>query len=373
LTKRITVGLPVYRAAPHMTRALTCLQEQTFADFDAIISVDGNDQETADACRPFLSDPRFRMIVHPKRLDWFGNLNWLLQQDMNEFFCYRQHDDTTSPEFFEKLLKVADATLNVAAVYCDCQWTGGRNDLEVAPSIEGDPLGRLLQYLEQLQPVAVRGLIRRDAIRQAGLVRSDEFRALCGVFVWLAKVLRWGSFKRLPEPLYFRLDHTDNYHKDYKTWPEQRLRAAWTTMFTGMLEAIIPVCNTPEERLYVQQIVLDRVTMFRQGRPYIYVPGSPDSAGKFIAECLERLMQEGNMHLLDIRELPTVLQSQFRAEASFIPRREHIAGVEKLRRQADLAEHEWWRTEGEVTRFARSPIRRLGRRVRRMLGRLAAD
>ena len=165
---RITVGLPVYRGAAHMPGTLRCLQDQTFEDFEAVISVDGDDTESAAACEPFLSDKRFRMTVHRARLDWSGNLNWLLQQDLNEFFCYRQHDDTTTPDFFAKLLKLADATPDAAAVYCDCQWTGGRNDLEAAPSIEGDPLGRLLQHVEQIQPVAVRGLIRRDAIRQAG-------------------------------------------------------------------------------------------------------------------------------------------------------------------------------------------------------------
>lgn len=312
MPKRITVGLPVYRGSEHIAGALRCLQEQTFGEFDAIISVDGNDEETAAVCRPFLSDPRFRMIVQPERLDWFGNLNWLLRQDMHEFFCYRQHDDTTTPEFFARLLAVADATPDAAAVYCDCQWTGGRNDLEIAPSIEGAPLGRLLQHLEQLQPVAVRGLIRRDAIRQAGAVRSDEFRGLCEIFVWLAKVLRWGSFVRVPEPLYFRLDHADNFHKDNHTWPEARKRAAWTTMFTGMLEAILPVCTTAEERLYVLHLVLDRVTVTRPGRPTLYIPSSPQSAGALIGECVERLRHEGNMLLLKTDELAAVLQGAFR-------------------------------------------------------------
>jgi glycosyltransferase involved in cell wall biosynthesis len=78
---RITVGLPVYQAAAHMPKTLDCLQRQTYGEFEAIISVDGNDHETADACRPFLADSRFRMIVHPTRLDWFGNFNWLLQQE----------------------------------------------------------------------------------------------------------------------------------------------------------------------------------------------------------------------------------------------------------------------------------------------------
>src|SRR5689334_4762631 len=83
---RITVGLPIYKAADLIPQALACLQSQTFADFEAIISVDGGDEGTAAACRPFLSDKRFRMVVQPQRLDWGGNFNWLLQQDLKEFF-----------------------------------------------------------------------------------------------------------------------------------------------------------------------------------------------------------------------------------------------------------------------------------------------
>ena len=53
--------------------------------------------------------------------------------------------------------------------------------------------------------------MRRAAIRQAGLVRSDEFRAAWQVFGWLADLLRWGDFRRVPELLYYRLDHPRSY------------------------------------------------------------------------------------------------------------------------------------------------------------------
>ena len=261
-TPRITVGLPVYKGADLIAKCLDCLQRQTFGDFEAIISVDGGDAETAAACRPFLVDPRFRMVVHPERLDWVGNFNWLLQQDLQEFFCYRQHDDTTAPEFFEVLLQAADKEPNAAAVYCDCQYTGGRNDIEIAPSIEGESLDRMLQYIERIPAAPVRGLIRRPAIRQAGLVRSDEFRAPLEVFVWLAKLLRWGNFRRVAEPLYYRLDHPHSFTSEYFSWPEDRKRAVWTTMFTGLLEAAMPLCRTPEERLFFQQTILDRIVVY---------------------------------------------------------------------------------------------------------------
>src|SRR6185312_11213736 len=173
-TPRITVGLPVYKGAGLIGKALECLQKQTFSNFEAIISVDNGDEETADACQPYLSDRRFRMVVQPKRLDWVGNFNWLLQQDLNEFFCYRQHDDTTAPEFFEALLEAADRDVRAADIYSDCQYVGMNNRLEIANSIEGEMPDRLFQFIERLpraQGPPVRGLIRSAAIRQAGLVR----------------------------------------------------------------------------------------------------------------------------------------------------------------------------------------------------------
>ena len=315
MSRRITIGIPVYNGTKHVAGALRSLQAQTFRDFEAIISVDGDDQATADVCRPFLADARFRMVVHSERLDWFGNFNWLLRQPLGEFFCYRQHDDMTAPQFFEVLLRTADARPDAAAVYADCQWRGGRNDIEIAPSIEGETLDRLRQYIEQKYPVAVRGLIRREAAQQAGPIRADEFRGLSEIFVWLTKVLRWGSFVRVPEPLYYRLDHEANYYKQWFDWPEGRKRASWATLFTGLLEATMPVCTTPEERLFFQHFILDRIVVVRPGQSYHYTPTTPHSSGELIGECLKRLAQEGNMHLLGIDEIPAILQTTARVQA----------------------------------------------------------
>jgi glycosyltransferase involved in cell wall biosynthesis len=313
---RITVGLPVYKGADLIPKALDCLQRQAFGNFEAIISVDGNDAETAAACRPFLADPRFRMVVHPERLDWVGNFNWLLQQDLKEFFCYRQHDDTTSPDFFEVLLRVADEEQNAAAVYCDCQLGGGRSDIEIVPSVTGEqPLDRIFEYISRLPkigaPVPLRGLIRTAAIRQAGPVRSDEFRAAWQVFSWLANLLQWGGFRRVAEPLYYRLDHARSYTREY--WYGAH-RAAWTTLFTGLLSSAMRACRTREQRRFFQQAILDRIIAFPPFRG-----GDRCALEELLAECLERLRHEGNLHLLDVKECPSILQD--------LPSR-----VEKLRR-----------------------------------------
>jgi glycosyltransferase involved in cell wall biosynthesis len=301
-TSRITVGLPVYQGADLITQALECLQQQTFGDFEAIISVDGNDSETAAACTPFLADRRFRMVVHSKRLDWVGNFNWLLQQDLKEFFCYRQHDDTTSRDFFEVLLCVADKQPHAAAVYCDCKNFGVSDELEIVHSIKGDePLERLFEFIARLPnigpPVPLRGLIRSAAIRQAGLVRSDEFRAAWQVLGWLARLLQWGHFSRVAEPLYYRLDHDRSYTRQH--WDKVH-RAAWTTLFTAVLDAAMRSCRTPEERRFLQEAILERIAAFARFQ------GNPEG---MMAEFLERLGHEGNTHLLDGQDFRSIQQN----------------------------------------------------------------
>jgi len=304
-TPRITVALPVYKGADLVAKALDCLQRQTFSDFEVLISVDGGDEETAAACRPFLTDPRFRIHVHSERLDWIGNFNWLLQRDLKEFFCYRQHDDTTAPDFFEVLLEAADRDREAAAIYSDCQFTGMSNYVEKAPTIVGPPLDRMFEYVLRVpdhSAAPVRGLIRSAAIRQAGLVRADEFRAILQVYNWLAKLLHWGSFKRIAQPLYYRLDHTKTFSREYFAGSVDQKVATWATMFTGLLDAAMPLCRTPEERLIFQQTILDRVVAFPRLQVVRNLP-----LEKLTAECLGRLKSEGNMHLLDMKECPAIL------------------------------------------------------------------
>lgn len=350
---RITVGLPVYKGAGLLPKALECLQGQTFSDFEAIISVDGNDLETAAVCRPFLADRRFRMVVHPGRLDWVGNFNWLLQQDLKEFFCYRQHDDTTAPEFFEALLHVADREPGAAAIYCDCKYSGGRSDVEAALSIKGDDaLDRMYQYiarLPNLMPTPVRGLIRTAAIRDAGLVRTDEFRAALQLLGWLANILRWGDFTRVPSALYYRLDHAGSYTQEF--W-KGAYQDAWATLFTGLLEAAMRVCRTSAERQFFQQLILDRVVAY----PGFQRVDDADFARDLGNGCLQRLEKEG---------APGLLHELSPAMERLRERVDELRSLERTRVGRAISQ------ASQRYRFARvvyagSPARRIGYQVRHL-------
>lgn len=245
------------------------------------------------------------MVVQERRLDWVGNFNWLLQQDLNEFFCYRQHDDTTAPEFFEVLLEAADKNPGAAAIYCDCKWSGESDRIEIVHSIRGEPRERIFEFVERIPQIhgpPIRGLFRTEAIRQAGPVRSDEFRACWQIHSWLAKLLRWGDFERVGSALYYRVDHSDSFTRQSLAAVDDRKSAAWTTVFTGLLEAAIPLCKGALDRRFFQDLIIGRTIAF----PSFYRTDTEFSF-PLVCESLARLEVEGNSHLVCGEEVPLVM------------------------------------------------------------------
>src|SRR5690349_9043429 len=103
----VTVGVPVYRGHELLPGLLGCLQSQTYPNLDILVSVDGEDGTTVEACRPFLSDPRVRLAVQPTRLGWAGNTGWTIRERRGDFYIYQQHDDLISPTYIADLVSAA--------------------------------------------------------------------------------------------------------------------------------------------------------------------------------------------------------------------------------------------------------------------------
>ena len=59
----VTLGVPAYRGEAFIADTLASVQAQTHRDLEVLVSVDGPDPATEEACRPFLADPRFRLVV----------------------------------------------------------------------------------------------------------------------------------------------------------------------------------------------------------------------------------------------------------------------------------------------------------------------
>jgi hypothetical protein len=122
----------------------------------------------------------------------------------------------------------------------------------------------------------------------------------------------------------------------------------------------MPLCHSPEERLFFQQTILHRLVAnppFHSRDTY--------SSKRLINECLERLRYEGNAHLLNMEELPQVLQ-EFMDEDKLLERSQMRRATNQIRRGSRLARFIYpksrWR---RVTYQARYILRKLRQRVAR--------
>lgn len=320
----VTLGVPVYRGQDRIPALLECLRTQSYKNIDFLISVDGEDQASADACESFLKqDTRFRMQVQSSRLGWAGNTDWTMRNRRGDFFIYQQHDDLLSPTYVADLVEASARWPNASICFAKMQYAGQRVSKRPVPSLLGDPKTRALTYLRRLDWEPFRGLIRGSALdKTSGLLLSDfdPFDSYGTEFRFMAELSLIGEFRFVKGPIYFKNFHGENLStKRDNQSREHRITAVacWTAW---MIEVIVPIGASVEERWRLFRMVLERFAgrqdplkllrsamrrnerlaaavqgLIRLERPIIRYRSKEESAA-FLRDVFERLKSQGRFH-----------------------------------------------------------------------------
>ncbi len=268
--QRVFIAVPVYKGQDFVQETLRSIQRQDHADFRVSISVDGDDQVSAEACVPFLRDPRFEMYVQPQQLGWAGNLNWLMDRCDGDFFCFWQQDDLAATSYLSRLVAHAAREPDAACVFSDVQWFGTRIDRVETPSLAGFALERVLQQIERGYYAPFFGLVPAAVLDRVGPVRLTPHDSPLEDQVWLATLVAQGPWHRVPGTLYFKRGHTAETHLEWERSTNDAFRRlTWLEWGAGMLEAAMSA-SAPQEHGKLFDIVFDRLTTAREGRWLFY-------------------------------------------------------------------------------------------------------
>ena len=260
----VTIGLPVFNGVELVPETLRAIRDQTFQNYRVLVSVDGDDQASAVACRPFLNDTRIELVVRQERLGWARNLNSLIERCQSAFFCYWQQDDLADTSYLERLVEHAVSHPEAACSYADVQWFGSAINRKEQPSITGPALDRALAALfAPANWIPFRGLIRGDALRKVGPLRTGHAMSSLEDKTWVVKLAGEGELHRVPKTLYFKRAHATSTHKVWHGWPADQRREAWLTHGVGLLEVLLPLAGR-EERPRVLAKVVDRLLGLEQ-------------------------------------------------------------------------------------------------------------
>lgn len=238
-TPLIVVGVPVWRGAEFVAETLRSVLAQSGVELRVIISVDGPDDESVAACRPFLDDSRVKLVVQPARLGWATNaaaIQAAALADGADYVCLQPQDDTLEEIYLSELLAAAEALPKAAVVYSDIRAFGLLDRVIRQPSVIGSKLGRQASLLiDHFNAVAYRGLTRAGAVRAAGRLSGNAFDDFAADTVWMAQVALVGHLIRVPEPLYRKRYHAGNTHAAWSHWPAERKIAAWRQHCVDMI------------------------------------------------------------------------------------------------------------------------------------------
>ncbi len=210
---RISIGLPVYNGESFISQALDLLLEQTYPDFELIISDNASTDHTQDICLDYASrDKRINYLRNSENLGAANNYNRLVRAARGEYFKWQAADDLCAPLFLQRCIEILDQDRD--NVLCYPRTTIIDEDsspVELYPDnlhlTSPSVYRRYAQFHMRFRTLekcnSIFGLIRTEELRKTRLIGS--FRA--SDMILLAELALLGKFYEIPEYLFFRRDH----------------------------------------------------------------------------------------------------------------------------------------------------------------------
>ena len=193
---KVTIGLPVYNGEKYLRKSLENLLEQTFSDFEIIISDDGSSDLTEDICKDFeKKDSRITYFRQAKNLgNAVKNFRFVLNKAEGEYFMFACHDDLWENDYIEKLVKILDNDKDCSLAFSDWNIVNLLGDekipITVNSSAAPSPYIRYLSRLIDIQPALIFGLFRRNLVSSKDFALFDYFEVNFGLNMALRGKIR---------------------------------------------------------------------------------------------------------------------------------------------------------------------------------------
>jgi glycosyltransferase involved in cell wall biosynthesis len=210
MAPRVTVGVPVFNGERFLASTLDSLLEQTFTDFQIIVSDNASTDRTSEIAQEYSRrDPRVRVVSSAQNRGAARNYNHVFRMADTEYFRWSPADDLSDPGYLEAGIEVLDRHSDVVLAY-------GKTlliDEEGAVISEYDdrlnltedrPSDRFVHFVENIGLCnAMYGLMRTEVVRRVRPMGSYVGSDL----PWQAELSLHGKFFEIPQRLFRRRLH----------------------------------------------------------------------------------------------------------------------------------------------------------------------
>jgi len=237
--------MPVYNAENYIAQAVQSILNQTFTDFELIISDNASSDRTQAICEQFVAqDQRVRYHRNSENIGANRNFNHVFTLARGSaYFKWAAHDDMIAPDYLQKCLSLLENDPSFVLAHSETKLIDPHGDEIMVPdgaNYVKDEQGRIIfigldsterpldsscahkrfqGVLETGWCNEVFGVIRSHALRETPLLRpfygADK--------VLLAELASMGRFAIIPEPLFHNRRHPEQSRSQ-----SVEDRAAWT-------------------------------------------------------------------------------------------------------------------------------------------------
>lgn len=187
----VTIGLPVYNGEQTLRPALESLLNQSFANFELIISDNASTDGTELICREYAErDQRIRYVRQEENLGAAANFKYVLDAARGEYFMWAACDDTRSPDCVEVNVEFLSANLDYVASTSPNGFEGRGLDKEllVKFALDGDVYTRFVKFFVYcwVSHGIFYSLVRTGVLRGCGIVGQSFIAADWAIDLYLA-------------------------------------------------------------------------------------------------------------------------------------------------------------------------------------------
>jgi glycosyltransferase involved in cell wall biosynthesis len=119
----ITIFLPVYNGANFIKEAIESVLAQTYTNWKFLIVDNCSTDNTAEICKPYLTDSRFKYVLNETNLGMYGNFHKALNLCDTTYFSFLSHDDVYArPDAFAEARSLLEADDELAMINTPLLW-----------------------------------------------------------------------------------------------------------------------------------------------------------------------------------------------------------------------------------------------------------
>jgi glycosyltransferase involved in cell wall biosynthesis len=204
---RISIGMPAYNAETHIACAIQSLMEQTFTDFELIVSDNASSDGTQNIVETLAAaDDRIHYVRQQENIGANRNYTFVAKAARGDYFKWASSNDWCARTFlkkcFDRIESEQDAVVVVPRTRLFEHELSAANDYgnDVA-FVDDSPAQRVIDLTTTLRlNNAMNGLIRAATLRRTAMIQPYYGADI----VLMGHLAMYGKIVLLDEPLFYR-------------------------------------------------------------------------------------------------------------------------------------------------------------------------